>query len=136
MHWSRQTQCRLPDTLCTVKIESFKKFWNKIWLTLNLNLTTKTSEFELVINIEIVDHWISFPTNFKSSRTKVKSKRYKFFNQPLSKPSFHSKLKFKFAYFKTLSTDSQLLQIDWTPIKSSYKHQSTSNSAFQNSFQK
>ena len=52
------------------------------------------------MNREVVDLWKNFPMNFKLSRTEVTSERYKFFNQSLSKPSFHSKLKFKFAHFK------------------------------------
>ena len=81
-HWSWQTICRLPDTFCTVNMNSIRKILKQNFQTSNLNSTSKTSEFELVINMKVVDLWKKFPINFKSPRTEVTSIRYKFFNQP------------------------------------------------------
>ena len=58
---------------------------------------------------------------FNSPRIGVTSQRYEFFNQPLSKPKFHSNLKFNLDNSKTLSTDSQLLQTNRKHLKSSFK---------------
>ena len=59
-----------------------KKVSKKKFSPSNINSPSKSLEFELIINKEVVDLWNSFLMNFKSSRTKVKSKRYKFFNKP------------------------------------------------------